>query len=136
MSKKKIDKTLNKALLKLDQSNVDKTINRIFTTENSLLSKETLLNDLYRDYKETIIGDRTLNKEKRKLQHKIEQQRKSKKKQIKQSSIEGVYYNSLKKMYSVLIKVDGPIQQHYGYFKSLKKAEEKCIEIKQQLGLK
>jgi hypothetical protein len=107
---------------------VDKKFNKIINSKSNLIPKEILLNDLYSNYKDFIVGDIDLKL----IQKKSTVNKKSNK---KRSTMPGVYYNSLKNKYSVLLAPDGINQQHYGYYNTLEQAEQKCIEIKHKLNL-
>lgn len=107
---------------------VDKKFNKIINSKSNLVSKETLLNDLYSNYKDYFVSDTILNSVRKKSTVKKTNNNKT-------STMTGVYYNSLKNKYSVLIAADGINQQHYGYFNTLEQAEQKCISVKQKLNL-
>jgi hypothetical protein len=107
---------------------VDKKFNRIINSKSNLISKEILLIDLYSNYKDYIVGDTDLKLIKKKSTV-------NKTSNKKRSTMSGVYFNSLKNKYSILLAPDGINQQHYGYFDTLEQAEQKCIELKSKLGL-
>jgi hypothetical protein len=107
---------------------VDKKFNKIINSKSNLIPKEILLTDLYLNYKDYIVGDIDLKL----INKKSTVQKKPNK---KPSTMPGVYFNSLKNKYSILLAPDGINQQHYGYFNTLEQAEQKCIEIKSKLGL-
>jgi hypothetical protein len=108
---------------------VDKKFNNIIKSKSDLVSKETLLNDLYSNYKDYFIADTILNPVRKKSTIKKKNSNK------KRSTMSGVYFNSLKNKYSVLIAADGINQKHYGYYNTLEQAEQKCISVKQKLNL-
>lgn len=103
---------------------VDTQFNKIINSKSSLIPKEVLLQDLYSNYKDYFIANSILKKKST-----------VKKNNKKQSTMTGVYYNSLKHKYSVLIAADGINQQHYGYYNTLEQAEQRCINVKRKLNL-
>lgn len=122
--------------VKIDVDPLDKKFNKIINTNNSLLPKETLLSDYYSNYKDYIIGDIELNK--RKIIATKKALKKSKQKPFNsKSEITGVYFNSIKQMYCILLSIDGSNkQQHFGFYKTKEKAEKICLGLKQKYNIK
>lgn len=122
--------------IKFNIDPLDKQFNRIINSSNSLLSKETLLSDYYSNYKDYIVGDIELNR--RKIIKEKKALKKSKQKHhVEKSEVTGVYYNSIKKMYCILLPTDeSNVQQHFGFYKTKEKAERICLELKEKYNIK